>query len=268
MPFLLLLSRRLAPTFVVTGVLALAGCGASTGSPASAGDVTVQPTKPAVTEPSVTEPATRGPVSTSPSQHGGGPSTPPGSPPATRPAPDGDVDGDGRSDTLSVTDGQRLTARYSGGGSDSVTVRAGHGAGVRVLGAADADSDGHAEVFVQLDQAASQQITTVLRYVAGHLRQVTLNGQPATLPYGGSTGYVTSWSCRPASSPGAALATAAGPSNGPNVYAVTLTYYRFDGERLVSLRSRTATPTALDALPFEHDTVSGQPGCGSVRPGQ
>ncbi|WP_248840746.1 FG-GAP repeat domain-containing protein [Frankia sp. AgKG'84/4] len=277
-------SRRFATALAVTGVLACAGCGASAEAPASAGGVTVRP---ATVRPTTVQPATgsagQDPASISPTQPGAGGSTPQGSPagrtpaaggrtphgspPATRPARDGDVDGDGRSDTLSVAGGQRLVAHYSGGGSDSVVLRAGDRAGLRVLGAADADSDGHAEVFVQLDQAASQQLTTVFRYVDGHLRQVSLNGQPATLPYGGSTGYVTSWSCRPASSPGTALATAAGPSTGPNVYALTLTYYRFDGERLVPLRSTTAAPAALDALPFEHDTVSGQPGCGSVRPG-
>ncbi len=267
MSILLALSRRLAPALAVAGVLACAGCGSDTESPTSAGEIAVTPTTASTVQVSA-------PIA--PSQHDAGqatshgspPATPHGSRPATRPASDGDVDGDGQSDALSVVDGPRLVARYSGGGSDSVALRTADRTSVRVLGAADADSDGHAEVFVQLDQAASQQLTTVFRYVDGHLRQVTLNGQPATLPYGGSTGYVTSWACRPASSPRAALATAAGPSSAPNVYALTLTYYRFDGERLVSLRSRTAAPAALDALPLEHDAVSGQPGCGSVHPGE
>jgi len=139
---------------------------------------------------------------------------------------------------------------------------------VRVLGASDADSDGHAEVFVQVDQGASQQVSTLFRYVGGHLRLVTLDGKQAALAYGGSTGYIASWSCRPSSSPGAALATATGPSTGPNVYTLTVTYYRFDGTRLVALRTRSAAPAGLDALPLDHDAVSGEAGCGPVRLGR
>ncbi|MBL7489477.1 hypothetical protein I6A60_09345 [Frankia sp. AgB1.9] len=164
--------------------------------------------------------------------------------------------------------GTHLLVRYSGGGTDSVAFQAGDPTSVRLLGASDADADGHAEVFVQVDQGAAQQVSTLFRYVGGHLGLVTLDGNQATLAYGGSTGYVASWSCRPSSSPNAALATATGPSTGPNVYKLTVTDYQFDGTRLVSLSTRTFAPAGFDALPIDHDAHSGKAGCGPVLPGQ
>jgi len=262
-------TRALAPVAIAAAVLAAASCSDSTGSPATAASVqTPPPASSAAPGMTASGSATSGPATAT-----GGPAAATGAAPngsataEARRAIDGDVDGDGRPDKLTVTGG-KLAVRYSAGGTDSAAFEAGDATSVRVLGASDADSDGHAEVFVQVDQAASQQVSTVFRYAGGHLRLVTLDGQQARMAYGGSTGFVASWACRPASAPGAALATAAGPSTGPNVYRLTVTYYRFDGSRLVLQRSRTNAPANLDTLPLEHDSVSGQPGCGPARPGQ
>ncbi|MCK9923921.1 VCBS repeat-containing protein [Frankia sp. AgPm24] len=275
---LLMITRRLAPTTVIAGILLSAGCSAGSSSPAAVGTVPPSPTTISTSAVPVTTPATTAPGGAATPHRspgsgagrgtpGAGGGTPPhGSPPANRPAIDGDVDGDGRPDTLSVT-GARLLTRYSGGGSDSVGFQVGDPSSVRVLGAADADRDGHAEVFVQADRGAGFEVSTLFRYVDGHLLLVTLDGDQAALAYGGSTGSVQSWSCRPSTVPDAALAIANGPSTAPNVYTLTRTYYRFDGARLVRLRSMTVPPAPLDALPQDNDAVSGRPGCGSVRLG-
>ncbi|WP_368411227.1 FG-GAP repeat domain-containing protein [Pseudofrankia inefficax] len=246
----------------VAAVVAVASCSGDVDAPATAGTAS---SRPASSDPTTAEPgkgATGAPAAS------GAASTPLGAPPAgAHPAVDGDVDGDGRPDVLSVS-GTQLLVHYSGGGTDSVAFQAGDPTSARLLGASDADSDGHAEVFVQVDQGAAQQVSTLFRYVGGHLRLVTLDGKQATLAYGGSTGYVASWSCRPSSSPNAALATATGPSTGPNVYKLTVTNYQFDGTRLVTLSTRTLAPAGLDTLPIDHDAVSGKAGCGPVLLGQ
>ncbi|WP_243407186.1 FG-GAP repeat domain-containing protein [Frankia canadensis] len=187
----------------------------------------------------------------------------------SRPARDGDVDGDGRADTLTILRAGTLRVRYSHGGEDDVRFETGNPAfvDVHVLGSADADRDGHAEVFVQTDQGASIGVATMFRYVGGHLRLATLGGKQAALAYGGSTGFLASWACRPAQVPAAALVTSTGPSSAPNIYTLDLRYYRFDQGRasLTELSHRTAGPAALDQLPTVRDAVSGAAGCGSAR---
>jgi hypothetical protein len=189
-------------------------------------------------------------------------STPAGS----RGAGDGDVDGDGKADELTIPKAGTLSARYSGGGDDTVPFDSADPAfvDVRVLGVVDADGDGHGEVFVRTDQGAAHSATTVFRYTGGHLRLMTLDGAQASLPAGGSTGFVASWTCRPSGAPEAVLATASGASSEPNVYTLHIAYYRFDADRLVQLRTMSAGPAALDALPVERDRITGKPGCGSV----
>ncbi|MCM3886073.1 VCBS repeat-containing protein [Frankia sp. R82] len=269
-----MITRRLAPTTVIAGILLSAGCSAGSASSTAVATVGPRPATLATSAGPVAVPDGATTPHRSPGSGAGrgtlgagGGTTPHGSPPVNRPAIDGDVDGDGRPDMLSVT-GARLLARYSGGGSDSVGFRVGEPSSVRVLGAADADRDGHAEVFVQADRGASFEVSTLFRYVDGRLRLVTLDGSQAALAYGGSTGSVQSWSCRPSTFPDAALSLASGPSTAANVYALTRTYYRFDGARLVRLRSTTVPPTRLDALVQDNDAVSGRPGCGSVRLGE
>ncbi|CAJ59657.1 hypothetical protein FRAAL0992 [Frankia alni ACN14a] len=120
-------------------------------------------------------------------------------------------------------------------------------------------------MFVQADQGASVRTAAVFRYVDGHLRLVTLAGSQAGLAYGGSTGFVATWACRPAAVPAAAVVTASGPSDASGAYTVTLDYYRFQQASLVPLAHRTVGPGPLDSLPGIRDGVSGEAGCGQAR---
>lgn len=260
--------RSLHGLALLTGALLLVACNggdrssrstrASTTSRAAGGtsSVGVNPTKPAdavVPRASVT------------------PRTSTTSRPGTGAARDGDVDGDGRADTLTIPEPGVLHASYSGGGEDSVPFQGGNPAFVeiRVLGASDADRDGHAEVFVQVDQGASMSTATVFRYVDRHLRLVTAaNGAQAALASGGSTGFVATWACRPATTStaaGAALTVAAGPSTAPGAYRLDVSYYRFDQARLALISQESVGPAALDSVATPRDGVSGAPGCGQVR---
>ncbi|KQC39588.1 hypothetical protein UK82_04880 [Frankia sp. ACN1ag] len=120
-------------------------------------------------------------------------------------------------------------------------------------------------MFVQTDQGASIQTAAVFRYFDGHLHLVTRAGQQAALAYGGSTGFVAAWACRPAAVPAAAIVTETGPSTSSGAYTLTLDYYRFHQASLVSLVHRTAGPGPLDSLPGVRDEVSGETGCGQAR---
>jgi hypothetical protein len=268
----------------MAGMLAMSACGAGGSTTAGAAATTspaVTATQPVGTPQSgATTPVTGASQVTGTARPGGTTAhvtaAQPGQPQAgtaaptrAHPAADGDVDGDGRADTITIAQAGTLHVQYSGGGQDSVRFTAGSPVGeqVRVLGSADADRDGHAEVFVLADQGASMRTATMFRYVGGHLRLVTLAGSQVALAYGGSTGYVATWACRPAQMPGTALVTAAGPSSGANSYTVDVRYYRFTpGQASLALVShRTAGPAPLDQLPTVRDGVSAAPGCGSAR---
>ncbi|MBL7501127.1 RAD23 family protein [Frankia nepalensis] len=114
---------------------------------------------------------------------------------STSPARDWDVDGDGGIDQLALSSEGELTATYSGGGGDIVTLSYGIPEDLLLLGAVDADADGHAEVFARVVQGANAKIVTVLRYVDGHLTQVTMDGDDASLSLGGGVANQFSWAC-------------------------------------------------------------------------
>ncbi len=162
--------------------------------------------------------------------------TPPGTPRA--PAPD-DVDGDGRSDALSVQAPGTLQIRYADGRTDTVTFDA--AAEPRLLGTADADGDGRAEVFVHVGSAASNDQTSLFRYTGGELRLVTLDGRQMWLVAGASVRHAESWACRPRLAPTAAIVQWQGQSDDGVSYRGTLDTYRFSGATLVHLGSRPLT---------------------------
>lgn len=257
---------------LLTGTLLLAGCGdddrSSRSSRTSTGSGSSGSVSPAGKPAGALKPGD--PATTR------GPGTPSTTGPVTGRAADGDVDGDGRADTFAIPEPGVLRVRYSGGGQDSVRFQGGDPAFVehRVLGASDADRDGHSEVFVQVDQGASIGTATVFRYVDRHLRLVTTaGGEQAALAAGGSTGFLSAWACRPAAGPQTpspspskvALAVASGPSASPGRYRLDVSFYRFDQARLVLVSRESAGPAALDGLPALRDEVSGTSGCGQAR---
>jgi hypothetical protein len=175
---------------VAGGIVAavLAGCAAS--APATRTGATA--TTPAAAMPSATSPSA-------------GPS------PTISPTPGwqavGDVDGDGRRDrarlvylggygpgnwelVVDMTTLGQQTVRFTGdpvlpGNTDAPTI----------AGSADAERDGHADIFVKVSSGASTQFWTIFKLVGRQLRQVTSQGQPVRLAVNGSVTHQDGFRC-------------------------------------------------------------------------
>jgi hypothetical protein len=168
-------------------------------------------------------------------------------------ARDGDIDGDGRPDHVALTRPGLLTVDYSADGSEDVRFAVVTGPPQRLLGAVDADHDGHAEVFVRSAAGASTDITSVFRYVDGHLRLVTLDGGAAQLVSGGSVTRQDSWTCRLPDTP---IVTWSGTSTDGRTFRGEERRYRFSDATL-TLVSRVPLTATSDHLP--------PTGCGSLQ---
>jgi hypothetical protein len=163
-----------------------------------------------------------------------------------------DVDGDGRADAVSVPAPGTVRVRYATGATDTVSVEAMAGDG-RLQGVVDADADGRAEVFVHVGTGAYSDQTSVLRYVDGRLRVVTLDGRQVWLVSGASVRNGMSWACRP---PQAPLVQWQGESDGDRTYRGTLVSYRFAGAALVQVSTRPLTVS---------DRLQAPTGCAGMR---
>jgi hypothetical protein len=154
-----------------------------------------------------------------------------------------DVDGDGRADRVTVSGSGTLAVGYGNGRTETVAFTpSGAGMAPAVLGTADVDRDGRAEVFVRNDRGAYLETTILFRYTAGHLRLVTLNGEQAALPAGGSVRNQAYWTSDP---PGAPIVIWTGTSTGDEeVYPGTLRRYGFVGATLTPRGSLPMTVTA------------------------
>jgi hypothetical protein len=163
-----------------------------------------------------------------------------------------DVDGDGKADTVRLVQPDSVRVDY---GSGRVDVVAFSTAGTPVLlGAADADKDGAAEVFVRTGSGAAGSTVAVLRYVGGRLRVVTLAGQQLALTTSPATARQRStWAC---GSTGGAILTWSGAASGAGVYAGLTRSYTFVGAELVQASS----------LAYQVKPGSPAPaGCGGIR---
>ena len=167
-------------------------------------------------------------------------------------AKEGDVDGDGRVDAISLPTSGKLRINYSSGGTDTVSFTPSSGSRPEVLGSVDADTNGHAEVFVRTRSDQDGNAAALFRYVGGHLRLVTLDGEQASLAYGGTTSDQASWACR---QPSGAIVTWSGSSSDGSTFPGTLNSYQFDNEHLVQVS--TWSKTVTDSSPAPHD-------CGSI----
>jgi hypothetical protein len=156
------------------------------------------------------------------------------------PARDGDVDGDGRPDQIGLPEPGTLRLLYSAGGSQDVHFDTDPAVEPILLGAVDADWDGHAEVFVQAIAGASTKFASVFRYTDGHLELVTLDGSQALLGYGGTVSHQDSWTCRPPQSP---IVTWTGTSEDGRTFHGTQTEYQFRGAELTITGSQPRTGT-------------------------
>jgi hypothetical protein len=64
-----------------------------------------------------------------------------------------------------------------------------------IAGAADADRDGHAEIFVKADSGASTQSWAIFKLSGRQIRQVTSQGRPVRLAVGGSVTHQSGFRC-------------------------------------------------------------------------
>lgn len=164
-----------------------------------------------------------------------------------------DVDGDGKADTVRLVQSGSIRVDYGSGRVDVVAFSAER---ALLLGTADADRDGVAEVFVRTGSSAAGTTVTAFRYVAGRLRLLTLAGQQlalTTTPAGGS--QRATWACGAADG---AILTWSGRAGAGGGYAGLIRYYSFVGSELVPASSTPYTAGSGHPAPA---------GCGGIRQG-
>jgi hypothetical protein len=165
----------------------------------------------------------------------------------------GDVDGDGHPDRARLvylggygpgnwelvvdmtTLGQQVV-RFTGG-----PVLPGNLDAPTIAGSADAEQDGHADIFVKVDSGASTQFWTIFKLAGRHIRQVTSQGQPVRLAVNGSDTHQGGFRCD-----GAVFVTVSEGVELPGY--TTWTYerdtYAWSGAELVLVSKRTGQVTS------------------------
>ena len=216
--------RRLLPLLVVP-VLATA----CSGSDDPTIDVPTATPTPSATEsptPSPTPSATAAPTASP---------TPSATPARAIPAQDRDVDGDGRPDLIRAT-ATRLSVELSGSGRTvTAPVHADSPRSPAVLGTADVDRDGRAEVFLETAEGASTQFATPYRFDGTALRELQLDDGPARLGIGGSVTHGDGFSCGTSG----LLEVRSADSQDGTTFTVHVSSYRLRGALLVLAGSRT-----------------------------
>ncbi|MGB8652491.1 MAG: FG-GAP-like repeat-containing protein [Mycobacteriales bacterium] len=241
----------------VAALLLLAGCSGSstTARPAA---TSLAPTPVATTDPPS---PSAGPTST-PSPTASPTRSPAPSPTPTRrrPAVEDDVDGDGKADVIR-TSATVLTVTLSGSGRTvTAPIHADAPGPATLLGSADVDRDGYAELFVETAQGASTSFATPYRFDGTALRELQLDGGPARLGIGGSVTHGDGFRCTPA---GLLEIRSAESPDGAS-YTVHTDSYRLDRQQLVLVRSATAKAREGDPAVEASYTAD----CGSVGDGQ
>jgi hypothetical protein len=237
--------RRLAPLLVLP-VLATACSGSdnptidvptATPTPSASSSPTASPT------PSATPSATASP-------------TPTATKARTIPAKDRDVDGDGKPDLIRAT-ASLLSIELSGSGRTvTAPVHADSPRSPAVLGTADVDRDGYAEVFLETAEGASTQFATPYRYDGTTLREVQGEDGPARLGIGGSVTHGEGFQC---GTSGLLEVRSADSQDGTN-YTVHLTTYRIKVATLVFVSTKTVQAKQGDAEVDKSYSVD----CGTV----
>jgi len=165
----------------------------------------------------------------------------------------GDVDGDGRPDRARLVylggygpDNWGLVVDMTTLGQQAVRftgdpVLPGNTAAPTIAGSADADRDGHAEIFVKTTAGASTQFWTIFKLAGRQLRQVTIGGKPVRLAVNGSLTHQGGFRCD-----GARFVTVSEATEPPRY--TTWTYerdtYAWSGAELVPVSTRTGQVTA------------------------
>src|SRR4051794_12365962 len=226
---------RAAPLLVVPLLLA-AGC--------SGGSSTAAPTPTASFVLPTPDPSTPAPTATPTPTPSATPSaTPSTAPTRVGPAAAGDVDGDGKPDAITATATVLRVTLSSTGKVVTAPVHADDPRPAQLLGTADVDRDGRAEVFVQTAEGASTQFATPYRFDGTALRELQLGGAPARLGIGGSVTHGDGFRCLP---PGQRGVRQAESSDGSS-FVAQARRYALVGDQLVLRGSSSARAKQGDA---------------------
>lgn len=181
-------------------------------------------------------------------------------PAVRRAAIDGDVDGDGTPDAVKATTTLLTVTLSASGKRVTAPVHADSPAAPEVLGSTDVDRDGRAEVFVKTVQGASTGFATPYRFDGTALRELTLDGQPALLGFGGGAQHGDGFRCTDA---GQIEVRKAEADQAGTTFTVELSVYRLSPTALVRVRTTTSTAAQGSAELEASYTID----CGSVGEG-
>lgn len=179
-------------------------------------------------------------------------------PTATRavPAKDGDVDGDGTADVITATATQLTVRLSSTGRTVTAAVHKDEPGPAQLLGTADVDRDGRAEVFLQTAEGSSTQFATPYRFDGTRLTELQLDGGPARLGIGGSVTHGDGFRCLP----NGHLEVRQATSDDGTTFTVDASEYRVAGAQLVLVTTRSGT--GREGTPSVESAYSAD--CGSV----
>jgi hypothetical protein len=231
---------------LVVPVLLVAACSGGSGKPAP---------EPTATFTLPTPDPTTAPPSATPSPT----PSPTASPrPSARaiPAADGDVDGDGKRDVIQPSATVLRITLSSTGKVVTAPVHADAPTPPALLGTADIDRDGRAEVFLQTAQGASTEFATPYRFDGTSLKELQLDGGPARLGIGGSVTHGDGFRCLP----NGQLEVRQAESTDGTTFTVLASDYRISGVQLVLVSTRSGkgkqgTPSVESAYTADCGTV-------------
>jgi hypothetical protein len=164
----------------------------------------------------------------------------------------GDVDGDGAPDTLEVVhDGAgtwHLQVTLASGGSSYTQLPSDGVGGMEMIGAADVDSDGKEEIFVQTGSGASTAIIGLFTVQGGcDIERITLDGNPAEFPVGATVGNISGLQCSNVPEARSIIAFSGTSADG-QTYAVTNSELELSGTTLTEVASGTGQAGYGDEL--------------------
>ena len=172
------------------------------------------------------------------------------------PAKDGDVDGDGQRDVIQPSATLLRVTLSSTGKVVTAPVHKEDPRSATLLGTADVDRDGRAEVFLQTVEGASTEFATPYRFDGTALKELQLDGGPARLGIGGSVTHGDGFRCLPSG----LLEIRQAESTDGTTFTVRADRYAIQGVQLVLKSSSTAkgtqgSPTVESAYTADCGTV-------------
>ncbi len=223
---------------------------------ACSGGSSTPTTTPTTDAPSVA-PTTEAPTPTETPSPTASPTPSPTAPARAIPAADGDVDGDGKRDVIQPSATLLRVTLSSSGKVVTAPVHKDQPGPASLLGTADVDRDGRAEVFLQTAEGSSTQFATPYRFDGTKLQELQLDGGPARLGIGGSITHGDGFRCLP----NGHLEVRQAESSDGTTFTVNATEYRISGVQLVLVTTRSGkgaqgTPSVESAYTADCGTVA------------